>query len=143
MREISFSKTKKDIPQEERDNIEAPINGEIYLAYRPTTNEIALFMASLGKNNAAVSFAGVEDFIAIVFEPEAVDLLMQAVRDNVLDFLELANICKDVIREFAENPTTPSGDSSTSRGRTGTSSTATSRPKASTRATSTRRASAE
>ena len=131
MKEMRFdTERERDV---DRDQIELPINGDVYYAYRPSTNSIALFFASAGKQNVAVALAGVEEFLQRNLEPEAYSLIMKAVRDDALQFEELLDLARAIIAEFGENPRGSSAGSSSSRARTGTSSTATARPRASTR----------
>lgn len=131
MKELRFDTERPR--DEDRDQIELPINGEIYFAYRPSTNAIALFYASAGKNNTAVALAGVLEFLEKVLEAEAYALIMRAVTNDALDFSEIVGLSREVIREFGENPPSSSAASSRSRASTGTSSTGTSRRPAPTR----------
>lgn len=140
MKEIRFDAERPR--DEDRDQIVLPINGDDYYAYRPSTNAIALFFASSGKNNAAVALNGVLEFLEKVLEDEAYALIMGAVRNDALDFSELLELSREIIKEFGENPPTSSAGSSRSRATNGTSSTATSRRPAPTRRASAPRASA-
>lgn len=128
MKEMRFETERvRDL---DRDQIELPINGVVYYAYRPSTNAIALFFASAGKQSVAIALAGVEEFLQRVLEPEAYTIIMKAVREDALEFEELLELAKEIIAEFGENPRGSSAGSSSSRANTGTSSTATSRPRA-------------
>lgn len=142
MQGLTFSTdaAKKDITTE--DTVEVPLNGDIYFAYRPSTNMIAEFYVAFGSENVSITLAGVKKFLQKVLEPEAWHLLQTGVNNDSLDWGELAKLAKDIIAEFSANPPTPSSGSTSSRAATGNASTASSRRPASTRATSTRRASA-
>lgn len=143
MKDLNFATDRKKGGVDKRDTIELPINGEIYFAYRPTTNSIAIFYSSVGKKNVAIQLSGIEQFLERCLEPEAFALIMKAVENDTLEYGALVELAQEIIEEFAENPTTPSAASSGSRASTGASSTANSRRPASTRASSRSRVSAE
>ena len=140
MKDLRFETERKR--DDDRDTVELRLNGDVYFAYRPTTNQIALFYASSGKRNLAVALAAVQTFLESTLEPEAFDLLMRAVENDTLEYEALLDLSKDIIGEFSENPPTSSAGSSTSRARTGTQSTGNSRRPAATRASTRRPASA-
>lgn len=141
MKEIKFSEPKQLVRDPDTDDVvEVPINGETYFAYRPTNNQIALVMAAADKNPSA-ALAGIERFLESCLEPEAWRLIRDAVRADILDYSALTELMRDIIKEFAENPTSSSADSSPSPVNGGRASTANSPRPASTRATSRSRAS--
>jgi len=140
MKEIRFE-SNRPIGPDGRDTVELPINGDIYFAYRPSTNSIALFYAAQGKKNIASALSGVLEFLEKNLEPEAYALIFKAVRDDMLDFAELLQLSTEIIVEFAENPPTSSAGSSSSRANTGSRSTGNSQRPASRRVSSPSRAS--
>jgi hypothetical protein len=142
MKEMRFA-TERTKDKDGRDTVELPINGEAYLAYRPSTNIIALFYAAQGKKNVATALAGILDFLQRTLEPEAYAIILKAVEEDALEFGELIELAHDIIAEFAENPTGSSADSSSSRASTGGASTASLRRPASTRVPSRSRASSD
>jgi hypothetical protein len=140
MKELSFS-TERPKGPDNRDQVELPINGDVYFAYRPSTNSIATFYAAQGKRSVAVKLAAVDTFLEKNLEPEAYALITRAMEIDALEYEDLIDLVLAIIEEFAENPPTSSSGSSRSPRATGAASTASSRRPASTRATSRSRAS--
>lgn len=142
LKQLSFDKEgKRD--DSKRDSVEFPINNEIYYAYRPTTNSIALFYASQGTKSIAQKLAGADTFLAQNLEPAAYTLVMNGIEKDVIPFDVLIELVLEIISEFAENPTTSSTASSDSPRSSGRGSTGNSRRPASTRVSSPRRVSAD
>lgn len=141
MKEIKFTE-KKPVTRnpDDEDVVEVPINGDIYFAFRPSNNQIAVVIASSDKGPAA-ALAGIERFLESCLEPEAWGILQRAVRADQIDFSVLTDLMQGIIKEFGENPTSSSTDSSSSPANGGRVSTANSPRPASTRATSRSRAS--
>lgn len=142
MQEIKFAK-ERPTGADGRDTIEVPIDGKIYFAYRPTTNSIALFYSSIGRNKMSSALVGVENFLKKNVEPECFTLLMEAVEKDQLEYEDLMTLVQEIIQEFSENPTSPSKESTSSRAGTGTKSTVNSRRPASTRDSSRRSVSSD
>lgn len=142
LKNLSFDReVRRDDSQ--RDSVEFPINGEVYYAYRPSTNSIGLFFASQGTKNVAEKLAGGLRFLEQNLEPSAYNILINAVEADALPFEIVIELVMEIIEEFSKNPSTSSTDSSSSRRNSGRPSTGNSRRPASTRVTSPRRASAD
>lgn len=135
MKELRFA-TERPKGPDGRDTAELPINGEMYEAYRPSTNSLAFFYAAIGRRSLAAGLNGVIDFLQKNVEPAAFAIIMRGVDSDALELEDLIGLCNEIIEEFAENPTGSSADSSKSRASTGARSTASSRRPASTRASS-------
>lgn len=142
MKELRFT-TERPKGPDGRDTVEIPINGEVYFAYRPSTNSIALFYSSLGSGKTSVVLNAIEKFLKRNLEPEAYALIMAGIENDSLEYEAMLELVNDLISEFSENPTTPSKGSTSSRAGTGTKSTANSRPRASTRDSSRRSVSSD
>jgi hypothetical protein len=141
LKALSFDKEKQR-DDTKRDNIEFPINGEIYYAYKPSTNSIGLFFAAQGTKNVAHKLAGAITFLEENLEPAAHALIMRGVANDAIDLDIIIELVLEIIEEFSKNPTTSSTASTASRRGSGRESTANSRRPASTRVSSTPRASA-
>ncbi len=142
LKQLSFNEeARRD--DSKRDSVELPINGEVYYAYRPSTNSLGLFYSSQGSRGISEKLKGIEDFLQKNLEPEAFNLVMKGVRDDAINYEVLLELTMDIIEEFAENPTTSSPVSSPSQNRAGRRSTASARPKARTRVSSNSRVSAD
>lgn len=108
--------------------IEFSVDGKMCNAYRPTSGQIAVYMATAGRHATREdNIAGVVDFFAGVLDRGSRDYLIRRLmdREDPFEVEQVEEIISYLIEEWSGRPTEQASDSHKSPPSTGTSSTRT------------------
>lgn len=114
----------------EDEQIDVPIDGVIYTAYKPTDGQFAFVMATTGKHASSQDqIAGQINFFLSLFEKEDADALAHRLLDRTDPFGmdEVSEIMSEMLEDWTGRPTQQSSASSRSRKTAGPKSTPTTR----------------
>ncbi len=107
-------------PGEKEPVVEVPIDGEIFIARKPTTAQIAILNVALSSRNLAEQFVGVIDMVEAMMGASGRTKIEELLRQRRIDMDDLvggsesneAGLLDQIVAEFSGRPTKPSTGSS-------------------------------
>lgn len=127
MREFVTAARQAPSALEGAEPIEFVVDGETFMAYPPTTGQLAMLVASQAKNREVPdTVAAVIDFLDGILDEHAQVVFRKRLmdRDDPFDFDTVNWIVENLIEEWGGRPTTSPSGSSPSRRSAGSRSTA-------------------